>query len=59
MERVVRNALVKVIAAMPPDYPHLRRLFLPSVRAGLAFSGEVDPPLTANRAFWGAQAASL
>jgi hypothetical protein len=27
-------------------YLCLRRLILPSVRAGLAFSGEADPPLT-------------
>jgi hypothetical protein len=46
VERVVLNALAKAIAALPPNNLRRRRLRLPSVRAGLAFSGEADPPTT-------------
>jgi len=44
VERVVLNALAKECGSAA-RYLRFRRLALPSVRAGLAFSGEADPPL--------------
>jgi hypothetical protein len=54
VERVVLNALALDTALLPDSCDEYRRyrkwncafgdFFLTSVRAGLAFSGEVDPP---------------
>jgi len=45
VERVVLDAMAKGTAALPPNIC-AHRIDLTSVRAGLAFSGEVDPPFT-------------
>ena len=44
MERVVLNALATGTAALPPDILAPSAIQVPSVRAGLAFFGEADPP---------------
>ena len=50
VERVVLNALANSPAALPPNLLSAPlAIDLPSVRAGLAFSGEVDPPARATK----------
>jgi hypothetical protein len=44
---------VRKNAALMPDVRTFADSFLASVRAGLAFSGEADPPLTLERAATG------
>ena len=44
VERVVLNALANGTAALPPNILAPSAIQVPSVRAGLAFSGEADPP---------------
>jgi hypothetical protein len=44
VERVVLNTLGKECGAVPPGNICACSDLLPSIRAGLAFSGEVDPP---------------